>query len=58
MTWPKTETLDERVRRLEAEYREAIIRTLADEARYRDSEQERARAHTRLLAARDEQVTA
>lgn len=56
MTFP-TETLDERVRRLEAEYREAIVRVSADRARVKDSQAERARACLRLLAARADQVT-
>lgn len=56
MTIP-TETLDERVRRLEAEYREAIVRSRADWDRFRDSQAERLRALDRLLAARADQVT-
>lgn len=56
MTIP-AETLEERVRRLEAEYREAIIRNNADHAREVDSRAERQRAHERLLAARAEQIT-
>lgn len=56
MTIP-TETLDERVRRLEAEYREAIIRVEADYMRWKDSLDERERAYHRLLGARADQVT-
>lgn len=53
----EAETLDERVRRLEAEYREAIVRVTADYCRWCDSKAERKRAHERLLAARADQVT-
>lgn len=56
-TTAHTETPTERVRRLEAEYREAIVRARADQDRADDSVQERRRAHARLLAARAELVT-